>query len=212
MLRCAWFAAAFRSPSPLMHPSSPELRGYRRGSTRSGSTLDRHPRVPAAPNRCAPSCWPRLGSRLAPDDALAWTGSMRPHPGCSFAPGTAPRSPALGHTRLWATDRPLPSPSRIGPSAYAWPQSCSSLPIGSAQNTGQVSLWMPTTMTATLKPCAASHIANSSARPEQKTHSASSSTGYTPCWDRISSRLTLISAAQRKSSCPSWHVGSPSKS
>ncbi|WP_210166271.1 hypothetical protein, partial [Methylobacterium sp. Leaf102] len=31
------------------------------------------------------------------------------------------------------------SPSRIWPSGYPWPPPCSSLPIGSVQNTGQVS-------------------------------------------------------------------------
>ncbi|MCC0808680.1 hypothetical protein FPV16_21135, partial [Methylobacterium sp. W2] len=40
--------------------------------------------------------------------------------------------------RPWATGRPRLSPSRIWPSGYPWSPPCSSLSIGSVQNTGQV--------------------------------------------------------------------------
>ena len=41
--------------------------------------------------------------------------------------------------RPWTTGRLRLSPSRIWPSSYPWPLPCSSLSMGSGQNTGQVS-------------------------------------------------------------------------
>mgnify|MGYP002653576150 FL=1 len=49
-----------------------------------------------------------------------------------------PPTTASDRIRRWAIGRPRPSATRIWLSGYPWPRPCSSLSIGSVQNTGQV--------------------------------------------------------------------------